>query len=1169
MAARAKTAQADKRKVGLVVVTEEEQAAKEAADVAEAAELGEHLQDIMTSGRPARKAALGVSATVMALKDEDASDDVGMARASKKRTRDIAGGNAGETKKAKHKRKLQKRERDIAGGNAGETKEAKHKRKLQELQSRAQAAAKSLEEAARGFELARSGAEAICGDAAASVDSAADYEPRYAYREVNLHAVDPKLLVGRPIKVYWAGNMEWFRAIVLSYNDEGKFHNIAYYETEEKEALNLCDPREDDGTDIRIRVLLSVGMDLKEPLPESLFQTNGGSVYNEHHGLVSDTDADAADDVGDPGNANGAAPAVPAPAPAAPAADAAAAGQGARETTILASGELAVIDEQVLSLADGCNDIDEPLPKLAQGALAATGNKTVQRTVQPEQLENQPKLQGVQFEVNPQHRGSPVLQQHASIDKQPEQLLPQEQQQGERRHKQQQEEQTKQQLEQEQQWQGGEEQQQDRQEGEQEKKQPSQAEQVQETGACGEKLASAPSEVSSGPPEGAVAPATKEEPAERMSMRPGDVVWARYSKGSAPHPAIVLMIDDKEDTNNENSKRRYAHPPAKLADCKYGNGGKPVAIQYFGTYEFMNAEPGWVIDFWSGVKSGLHLIAKKETYVVGIEQMVAYLESNTLQVEMGGEDYDEYLTFCDQDGYLEHITDDREYLRAREERLALKVARAAAGADDDTETDADDFMPSSGKRHRSRKGAQTGKGGPDSPAPGRRSRAPGTPLSVKRRKPDELPLELGLLRVHALGRVVVAADDQAAWHTAKFIYPLGYRATRMYASQVAPTQQVEYSMEVRCSHPLDASYFINDVDDMDGIDDEHLDEEELEARRLRHTYREPVRQALPEGSAPVFVVKPPAGHGEETQGRTPTEAWKKVVDIIGATVAKLADKGTKEEMNVRAATQMRHDQAAKLFGFDHPKLCRLQQRLPGVMMLKNFMSWCDPAMKVKVRQAQKEAEKTKAEAKRWAKTAAPFKPLEYGFRAECCAVCYEDADTQENLLIQCSKCRILVHMDCVGVEKEPEGLWYCQLCQAQRPDFAPPAWCKLCPVAGGALVPTACSNWAHIACANWVPEVYMAPADSADKGAPGSTSEADSVVQIGKVPRARLALACEVCGVDHGAPIQCCIDRCFNAFHPLCARGTLPPAAATWATWQPRRPPACRPPVLLGLVASN
>ena len=139
-------------------------------------------------------------------------------------------------------------------------------------------------------------------------------------------------------------------------------------------------------------------------------------------------------------------------------------------------------------------------------------------------------------------------------------------------------------------------------------------------------------------------------------------------------------------------------------------------------------------------------------------------------------------------------------------------------------------------------------------------------------------------------------------------------------------------------------------------------------------------------------------------------------------------------------------------------------------------------------------------------------------------------------------------MDCVGVEKEPEGLWYCQLCQAQRPEFAPPAWCKLCPVAGGALVPTACSNWAHIACANWVPEVYMAPADSADKGAPGSTSEADSVVQIGKVPRARLALACEVCGVDHGAPIQCCIDRCFNAFHPLCARGTPPPAAATWAT---------------------
>ena len=128
---------------------------------------------------------------------------------------------------------------------------------------------------------------------------------------------------------------------------------------------------------------------------------------------------------------------------------------------------------------------------------------------------------------------------------------------------------------------------------------------------------------------------------------------------------------------------------------------------------------------------------------------------------------------------------------------------------------------------------------------------------------------------------------------------------------------------------------------MDGIDDEHLDEEELEARQ-RHTYREPVRRRYP-NSAPVFVVKPlRPWRGDARQDAD--GGGKKVVDIIGATVAKLADKGAKEEMNVRAATQMRHDQAAKLCR--PPETLPLQRR-PQVMMLRNFMSWCDPAMKVK------------------------------------------------------------------------------------------------------------------------------------------------------------------------------------------------------------------------------
>lgn len=106
-----------------------------------------------------------------------------------------------------------------------------------------------------------------------------------------------------------------------------------------------------------------------------------------------------------------------------------------------------------------------------------------------------------------------------------------------------------------------------------------------------------------------------------------------------------------------------------------------------------------------------------------------------------------------------------------------------------------------------------------------------------------------------------------------------------------------------------------------------------------------------------------------------------------------------------------------------------------------------------------------------------------------------------------------------------------------------PVSCIFCPNEGGAFKQTTTNRWAHLLCAMWIPEVgisnpvYMEPID-----------------QISKVPRSRWKLVrpggalacctetnfvpqnCYLCGVRHGACIQCSHTNCYSAFHVTCAR---------------------------------
>jgi hypothetical protein len=84
-----------------------------------------------------------------------------------------------------------------------------------------------------------------------------------------------------------------------------------------------------------------------------------------------------------------------------------------------------------------------------------------------------------------------------------------------------------------------------------------------------------------------------------------------------------------------------------------------------------------------------------------------------------------------------------------------------------------------------------------------------------------------------------------------------------------------------------------------------------------------------------------------------------------------------------------------------------------------------------------------------------------------CDACGEEVETEGDLLIECDRCRLMVHMGCYGVQEYPKGSWLCEVCSLPGVTTHPP--CVLCPRVGGALKPTSDGRWCHLLCATWVP----------------------------------------------------------------------------------------------------
>lgn len=157
--------------------------------------------------------------------------------------------------------------------------------------------------------------------------------------------------------------------------------------------------------------------------------------------------------------------------------------------------------------------------------------------------------------------------------------------------------------------------------------------------------------------------------------------------------------------------------------------------------------------------------------------------------------------------------------------------------------------------------------------------------------------------------------------------------------------------------------------------------------------------------------------------------------------------------------------------------------------------------------------------------------MPFGYRAiridwkdlDRCNVCHMDEEYENNLFLQCDKCRMMVHARCYGEESVDGGLWLCKLCRVGAPETTPP--CRLCPVAGGAMKPTTDGHWAHLACAIWIPETCLS-----------DIKTMEPIDGLGRINKDRWKLLCSICFVPYGACIQCSNSTCRVAYHPLCAR---------------------------------
>ncbi|KAL6188922.1 hypothetical protein ACLB2K_040313 [Fragaria x ananassa] len=252
---------------------------------------------------------------------------------------------------------------------------------------------------------------------------------------------------------------------------------------------------------------------------------------------------------------------------------------------------------------------------------------------------------------------------------------------------------------------------------------------------------------------------------------------------------------------------------------------------------------------------------------------------------------------------------------------------------------------------------------------------------------------------------------------------------------------------------------------------------------------------------PLFQVS--LDNGEQFKGSTPCACWNKIYKRIRKIQNSALDDSN---ANAEDGSEKIYKSGSEMFGFSEPEVAKLIQGL-----LKS-----SHASKV---------DKCKSASRKHRDVPVGYRPVRVDWKdLDKCSVCHMDEEYENNLFLQCDKCRMMVHARCYG-ELEPVGgvLWLCNLCRPEAPEPPPP--CCLCPVIGGAMKPTTDGRWAHLACAIWIPETCLS-----------DIKRMEPIDGLSRINKDRWKLLCCICGVSYGACIQCSNHTCYAAYHPLCAR---------------------------------
>lgn len=175
-----------------------------------------------------------------------------------------------------------------------------------------------------------------------------------------------------------------------------------------------------------------------------------------------------------------------------------------------------------------------------------------------------------------------------------------------------------------------------------------------------------------------------------------------------------------------------------------------------------------------------------------------------------------------------------------------------------------------------------------------------------------------------------------------------------------------------------------------------------------------------------------------------------------------------------------------------------------------------------------------------------------------CEICGDGEVTPDNQILFCEACNVAIHQYCYGIEKVPEGDYYCIACryfgreeaglavarQLERGaalKLAPsplPINCELCPRKQGAFIRTdtsthaanadgiKVSKWVHVLCAKWQGLNFI---DNGKKDC------VEDVVDL-KLNFRIHGITCQLCQGDRGSFNQCRSPGCKNWIHVTCAR---------------------------------